>query len=156
MKKHVWIPAAGVVLLTVAMMGRPSLESPKPRVRPRSERLRAQERPRIDPPPMEVRDPQPEARIPEPAETAPAAPPRESTMSPPEWVDDDSGRMRTWLLGLSNEELARVVGTPQLSGWVSLALAGLSGPQASSNEPPLEHGEFLAKLNVRILAVQGK
>jgi len=57
--------------------------------------------------------------------------------------------MRTWILGMTNEELARVVGTPELGAWVSLGLEDLSG-----EEPAPEMGEFLSKLNVRILAVQ--
>src|SRR5262245_7006496 len=108
MKKHVWIPAAGALLLTVAVMGRPSVEPPKTQVHHRSERQRPKER-LVDMPSERTTEGEPEKRM-----EAQAVKPTESTsrptsselvVTPPSWVEKDSLRMRVWLLGMTNEEL---------------------------------------------------
>jgi len=155
MKKHIWIPVAGAALLAVAMMGRPSVEAPSPKVHDRPERQRLKERQASESRSTVLRasEERVNAQVQRTLQEAPTSESTAPAVSPPSWVENDSVRMRVWLLSMTDAELARVVGTPQMHAWVSLGHADLWTP---TEEPSAEMGEFLDKLNVRILAVQVK
>lgn len=153
-RKSPWTTAWVGTLATAVLTGIGAWHGsavPETPAQPPKPRIRAHAAPQDQERPERERS-SPADRLDRSGDSASPAAPERPTPAPSPAVEKDGDLLQAWLSGLSDADLERVIGTPQLDRWVGRVIeTGFA--RRTDFSGPGETDRFLNALNARIRAI---